>query len=76
MTPLGIGLLAVGIIVIIASFFVPDKEDRDDKKDIEKKQEQIRKLMERELDGMKLPVFLGPHPQHLEVPRLGVESEL
>lgn len=56
MTPLGIGLLAVGIIVIIASFFVPDKEDRDDKKDIEKKQEQIRKLMERELDGMKLRV--------------------
>ena len=56
MTPLGIGLLAVGIIVIIASFFVPDKEDRDDKKDIEKKQEQIRRLMERELDGMKLRV--------------------
>ena len=21
-------------------------------------------------------VFLGPHPQHVEVPRLGVESEL
>ena len=21
-------------------------------------------------------VFLGPHPQHMEVPRLGVESEL
>ena len=20
--------------------------------------------------------FLGPHPQHMEVPRLGVESEL
>ena len=56
MTPLGIGLLAVGIIVIIASFFVPDKEDKDDKKDIEKKQEQIRRLMERELDGMKLRV--------------------
>ena len=23
-----------------------------------------------------LPVFLGPHLQHMEVPRLGVESEL
>ena len=21
-------------------------------------------------------IFLGPHPQHVEVPRLGVESEL
>ena len=21
-------------------------------------------------------VFLGPHPQHMEIPRLGVESEL
>ena len=21
-------------------------------------------------------VFLGPHPQHMEVPRLGVKSEL
>ena len=21
-------------------------------------------------------VFLGPHPEHMEVPRLGVESEL
>lgn len=56
MTPLGIVLLAVGILVIIASFFVPDKEDREDKKDIEKKQDQIRRLMERELDGMKLRV--------------------
>ena len=23
-----------------------------------------------------LSLFLGPHPQHLEVPRLGVQSEL
>ena len=56
MTPLGIVLLTVGILVIVASFFVPDKEDREDKKDIEKKQDQIRRLMERELDGMKLRV--------------------
>lgn len=56
MTPLGIVLLVVGLLVIVASFFVPDKEDREDKRDIEKKQEQIRRLMERELDGMKLRV--------------------
>ena len=26
--------------------------------------------------GFLLVCFLGPHPQHMEVPRLGVESEL
>ena len=56
MTPLGIILLIVGALVIVASFFVPDKEDREDKQDMAKKQEQIRRLMERELDGMKLRV--------------------
>lgn len=56
MTPAGITLLVIGIAVFIASFFIPDKGDREDKKDIAKKQEQIRKLMENELDSMKLRV--------------------
>lgn len=56
MTPLGIALLVVGILAIVASFFVPDKGDREDKKDIARKQEQIRKLLDTELDGMKLRV--------------------
>lgn len=56
MTPLGIVLLLAGVVAVVASFFVPDKEDREDKKDIAKKQEQIRRLMETELDGMKLRV--------------------
>lgn len=56
MTPVGIGLLLAGIVAIIASFFVPDKGDIEDKRDIAKKQEQIRRLLETELDGMKLRV--------------------
>ena len=56
MTPVGIILLIIGIVAIVASFFVPDKDDREDKKDIARKQEQIRRLMETELDGMKLRV--------------------
>ena len=56
MTPAGIALLVIGIFVVVASFFVPDNEKRESKKDIEKKQEQIRRLMETELDGMKLRV--------------------
>lgn len=56
MTPVGIALSILGIFVIVISYFVPDKEDREDKKDIEKKQEQIRRLVETEIDGMKLRV--------------------
>lgn len=56
MTPMAIVLLVIGILVLVASFFIPDKEDRDDKKQIEKNREQIRRIMESELDGMKLRV--------------------
>lgn len=56
MTSAGIVLLIVGLLVTSASFFIPDNEKRESKKDIEKKQEQIRRLMETELDGMKLRV--------------------
>lgn len=56
MTPMAIALLVIGGLVLVASFFIPDKEDRDDKKQIEKNREQIRRIMESELDGMKLRV--------------------
>lgn len=56
MTALGIVLLVIGIMAIIAGFFIPDNEKKEDKNEIEKKREQIRKLMETELDGMKLRV--------------------
>lgn len=56
MTPAGIALLVIGILIFAVSFFIPDKGDRESKQDIAKKQEQIRRLMETELDGMKLRV--------------------
>lgn len=56
MTTTGIVLLVIGIAAFIASFFIPDKDDKEDKKDIEKKREQIRKLIDTEIDGMKLRV--------------------
>ena len=56
MTLAGIILLVLGLVIFVASFFIPDKGDREDKVDIEKRREQIRKLMESELDGMKLRV--------------------
>lgn len=56
MTTLSITLLVIGIIILIASFFIPDMGDNQSKKDTEKQREQIRRLMEKELDGMKLRV--------------------
>lgn len=56
MTALSITLLVIGIIILIASFFIPDMGDNQSKKDTEKQREQIRRLMEKELDGMKLRV--------------------
>jgi len=56
MTPAGIVLLVVGVIIIAVSFFIPDKGDKETKEDIEKKREQIRRLMDTEIDSMKLRV--------------------
>lgn len=56
MTLAGIILLVIGIAAFAASFFIPDNEKADDKKDIERKREQIRKLIDAEIDGMKLRV--------------------
>jgi len=42
--------------------------------------EAVQGLQETHFFSLFLPLFfphfLGPHPQHMEVPRLGVESEL
>ena len=56
MTALSITLLIIGIAIFVASFFIPDMGDKQSKKDTEKQREQIRRLMEKELDGMKLRV--------------------
>jgi len=56
MSTAGIILLVLGAIIFVVSYFIPDRVDKENKKDIEKKREQIRRLMETELDGMKLRV--------------------
>ncbi|MDO4965336.1 MAG: DUF6115 domain-containing protein [Lachnospiraceae bacterium] len=56
MTALEITLLVTGVIIFALSFLIPDKGERQSKKDKEKQQEEIRRMMEKELDGMKLRV--------------------
>lgn len=64
MTALGITLLVLGVIIFAVSFFIPDKEERAEKKDKELQKEQmkeeiqqeIHRAMDKELDGMKLRV--------------------
>lgn len=56
MSVLGITLLILGVIIFAVSFFLPDKEENVSRKDKEKQREEIRKMMEKELDGMKLRV--------------------
>ena len=56
MTPMEITLLIIGVIIFAASFFIKDKGSARSEKDLEKEQKEIRQLMERELDGMKLKV--------------------
>ena len=56
MTTLEITLLISGVIIFALSFFIPDKGEKQSKKEKEKQQEEIRRMMEKELDGMKLRV--------------------
>ena len=56
MTPMEIALLIIGVIIFVLSFFLPDGKVKKTEKQIEEEQEEIRKLMEQELDGMKLKV--------------------
>lgn len=56
MTVFGIVLLVVGVIIFAVSFFIPDKADRQTRKEKEKQQEEVRRMLEKELDSMKLRV--------------------
>lgn len=55
MTPMEIALLVTGVIIFVISFLLPDKA-AESSKDKEKDREEIRRMMEKELDGMKLRV--------------------
>ena len=56
MTPIEIALLVIGVIIFVVSFFIPDNSDVSKKVDREKEQLEIRRMLERELDSMKLRV--------------------
>lgn len=54
MSTMEIALLIVGVIIFALSFLIPDKKNEDKESGVNP--EQIRKMMETELDGMKLRV--------------------
>ncbi|MFT3985662.1 MAG: DUF6115 domain-containing protein [Lachnospiraceae bacterium] len=56
MTPMEIALLITGVIIFVISFFLPDRAVAKSAKEKEQEQEEIRRIMEKELDGMKLRV--------------------
>ena len=56
MTPMEIALLVIGVIIFVTSFLLPDRAVAKSTKDKEKEQDQIRRMLEKELDGMKLRV--------------------
>lgn len=56
MTPMEIALLVIGVIIFALSFFLPEGKAVKSEKDIQEEQAEIRRLMEQELDGMKLKV--------------------
>ena len=56
MTPMEIALLVIGVIIFALSFFLPEGKTVKSEKDIQEEQAEIRRLMEQELDGMKLKV--------------------
>lgn len=56
MTPMEIALLVIGVIIFVTSFLLPDRAVAKSAKEKEKEQEEIRRMMEKELDGMKLRV--------------------
>lgn len=60
MSVMGITLLIAGVIIFALSFVIPDREEKLTRKEkeklLEKQREEIHKMMEKELDGMKLRV--------------------
>ena len=56
MTPMEITLLILGVIIFVISFIVKDGTDAKSKKEKEMDQLEVRRMMERELDGIKLKI--------------------
>jgi len=56
MTPMEIALLVIGVIIFVLSFLLPGGSDKKSEKQIAREEEEVRRMMEQELDGMKLRV--------------------
>lgn len=56
MAPMEIALLVIGVIIFVLSFLLPGGNEKKTEKQIAREEEEIHRLMEQELDGMKLRV--------------------
>ena len=56
MTIMEIALLIIGVIIFVISFLLPDSGDKKTEKEIEAEKEEVHRLVEQEIDGMKLKV--------------------
>lgn len=56
MTPMEIALLLLGVIIFVISFLLPNRTPAKSPKEKEKEKEEVRRIMEKELDSMKLCV--------------------
>lgn len=56
MTPMEIALLIVGVVIFVISFFLPGGNNKKSKKELEIERAEIQRLIEQEVDTMKLSV--------------------
>lgn len=56
MTVMEIALLVLGVIIFILSFVLPDGPEKKTEKEIEAEKEEVHRLVQQEIDGMKLRV--------------------
>ena len=56
MTTMEIALLVVGVIIFVISFLMPDIPEKKTQKDIAAEKEEVKRLVEQEVDSMKLRV--------------------
>lgn len=56
MTPIEIALLIVGVVIFVISFFLPGGNNKKSKKELEIERAEIQRLIEQEVDTMKLSV--------------------
>lgn len=56
MSVVEIALLVVGVIIFVISFLIPDGEEKKTEKQLAAEKEEVHRLVEQEIDGMKLRV--------------------